>query len=146
VADPGKHWSPKGKGRPSYSLNEMDEAQDNSPLAVCRHHGGDIKVEIEYLGEGFDGDWDPSDPGDMPLVRFRVFDQRREEGDEEYDSYSTQIPATMPLVMMESFACALAEVLAHEDRGWKRLLQEWSWTTEKDVRRIHKKRMEKSHG
>ncbi len=136
---PGKHWSPHG-GRPSYTRSEMHQAEMDSPLAVCEHHQRGIKVEVEYIGEGLSGDFDASDPNDIPMVRFRVFDYLREPDDYEYDSYCTQIPATMPLKMMESFACALAQRLADTDEGWKHLLQEWSWTNEEDVRRIHAKR------
>jgi hypothetical protein len=136
----GKHWSPLGKGRPSYTRGEMDEAEADSPLAVCEHHQRGIKVEIEYIGEGLEGDFHHADPQDIPLVRFRVFDYLRDEDDYEYDTYCTMIPATMPLKQLESFACELAERLADTDEGWKRLLERWSWTNEEDVRRIHAKR------
>lgn len=142
--DPGKHWSPKGKrGRPSYLRSEMDDAQNDSPLAVCEHYGSGVRVEMEYIGEGYNGDWDPFDPQDAPLVRFRVFDRTREEGDQELDSYCTQIPATMPVAMMESFACELATVLANEE-SWKHLLQQWSWADEASVKRIYEKRMKRA--
>lgn len=139
MADRGKHWSPTGSGRPSYTRAEMDEAEADSPLAVCEDYGSGIRVELEYIGEGYDGDWDPENPQDAPLLRFRVFDRVREEGDEEYDSYCTQIPATMPLVMMKSFACELAERLSN-DEAWKSLLDQWSWADEAWVKRIHEKR------
>lgn len=140
--DPGKHWSPKGTRRPSYTVQELLK-EGETKLASCLIHsdrGGDIKVDIEWLGEGRDGDFDPADSEDIPLVRFTVYDYAREEGDEVYDTYCTQVPATMPLIMLESFACAFARRLNDED-SWKRLVQEWSWTDEKDVRLMHEKRM-----
>lgn len=140
--DPGKHWSPKGTGRPSYTATELLK-EGEIKLASCliqSKYRGDIRVDIEWLGEGRDGDFDPADPNDVPLVRFTIYDYDREEDDQVYDTYCTQVPATMPLAMLESFACALARRLEGEE-SWKRLVQEWSWSDEKDVRRMHEKRM-----
>lgn len=38
--------------------------------ALTRDH---VRVELECIGEGFDGEFDPSDPDDRPLYRFSVF-------------------------------------------------------------------------
>ena len=34
---------------------------------------GDVKVELEFIGEGVSGDYSPSDPHDEPLMRFTVY-------------------------------------------------------------------------
>lgn len=34
---------------------------------------GQVKVELEHIGEGFDGDYDPEDADDAPLMRFSVY-------------------------------------------------------------------------
>jgi hypothetical protein len=121
----------------------MDEAINDSPLVVCEDFDTGIKVELEYIGEGFDGDFDESDPTDQPLIRFRVFDFQNLSGRVEensfFDSYCTQIPATMPLRLLHSFACEMVRRLG-DDEFWKHLLAQWSWSTEGDVRRIHQVR------
>ncbi len=61
----------------------------------------DIKVELEYIGEGWDGDYDPSDPEDEPLLRFTVL-IKSDDTHLDYDwvqiddaSYCTRLPATL---------------------------------------------------
>lgn len=49
---------------------------------VITSDDGNIKVEWEYIGEGWYGDFDPTDPTDEPLLRFSV--QTLEEGEWEY--------------------------------------------------------------
>jgi hypothetical protein len=34
---------------------------------------GDLRIVWEWLGEGYDGDWDPEDDKDTPLLRFSVY-------------------------------------------------------------------------
>lgn len=57
---------------------------------------GDVMVALEWIGEGFSGDYDPADPEDQPLLRFTVF--RREDGvwqPVDNGSYCTLLPATI---------------------------------------------------
>ena len=58
---------------------------------------GNVKVEIEWIGEGLEGDYYDDDPEDIPLLRFSVY--RREEGGEweavDDSSYCTQLSATV---------------------------------------------------
>lgn len=56
----------------------------------------DVMVVLEWIGEGFSGDYSPADPDDEPLLRYTVF--RRENGVwEPVDdgSYCTLLPATI---------------------------------------------------
>lgn len=45
---------------------------------------GLVKVVLEYIGEGNDGDYDPDDPDDEPLLRFSLY--RRDDGDDRLNS------------------------------------------------------------
>ena len=48
-----------------------------------------ISVELEDIGEGLSGDYDPEDKDDIPLLRFTVL----EDGEPVEDaSYCTQVP------------------------------------------------------
>jgi hypothetical protein len=62
---------------------------------------GDVMVQLEYIGEGYVGEYDPSDPNDVPLLRFyvrkRVDDPNDPDGWEDVDdaSYCTLLPSTI---------------------------------------------------
>ena len=51
-----------------------------------------ITVELEHIGEGWDGDYDPEDSNDDALLRFTVL-----KNDEPVDdaSYCTQLPDSL---------------------------------------------------
>jgi len=56
-----------------------------------------IVLTLEHIGEGLGGDFDPQDPKDVPVLRFR-FEKRQNGILVEVDdaSFSTMIPATTP--------------------------------------------------
>jgi hypothetical protein len=35
--------------------------------------GWQVKIELEWIGEGLDGDYNPGNPNDVPLLRFSVY-------------------------------------------------------------------------
>lgn len=58
---------------------------------------GIVRVELEDIGEGWNGDYDAGDPEDTPLLRFTV--SRLDGGAWEQvsdASYCTQIPVATP--------------------------------------------------
>ena len=57
---------------------------------------GKVKVELEYIGEGWNGDYSDEDPNDEPLLRFTVY-QNIEGKWEQVDnaSYCTRLPETL---------------------------------------------------
>ncbi|USN15602.1 hypothetical protein KIKIMORA_04840 [Brevundimonas phage vB_BpoS-Kikimora] len=60
-----------------------------------REENGDDAVMLEYIGEGADGDYDQTDPGDEPLMRVSV-ERKGADGAWEYvedSSYCTRISA-----------------------------------------------------
>ena len=53
-----------------------------------------ISVELEDIGEGLSGDYDPEDKDDIPLLRFTVL----EDGEPVEDaSYCTQVPTIISI-------------------------------------------------
>ena len=54
-----------------------------------------VTVELEDIGEGLSGDYDPKDKDDVPLLRFTVL-----KGDEPVEdaSYCTQVPTNITIV------------------------------------------------
>lgn len=58
---------------------------------------GIVKVELESIGEGYNGDYDPDDPEDQPLLRFTVLKLVDGEWEQIDDaSYCTELPESTP--------------------------------------------------
>ena len=53
-----------------------------------------VRVDIEYIGEGYSGDYNPDDPEDEPLLRFSVYQSGANHWDQVNDgSYCTCLSA-----------------------------------------------------
>jgi len=52
---------------------------------------GNVEVTLDWIGEGWEGDWNPADPEDGPLLRFDVY-HKGEAVDNA--SYCTRLRAT----------------------------------------------------
>lgn len=58
---------------------------------------GEMKIVLEYLGEGVCGDYDPLDKEDEPLMRFTLYKMEGADWEEIDDtSYCTNINAKLP--------------------------------------------------
>lgn len=80
-------------------------------------------VELEDIGEGISGDYDPDDPTDVALLRFTVL-RNGEPMDDA--SYCTNIPASTP----ENVQIELATFIMDEVYGLenvKKLCERLSW-------------------
>jgi hypothetical protein len=114
---------------------------------------GLVKVEMEYIGEGIDGDYDDKDPDDMPLMRFSIYrkitddaecrekmwnltlsDFCEEEIGEwvyvEDSSYCTQIWADLPtknILEAAKFILSCVEDNVRDMKREKRLYESLSW-------------------
>lgn len=108
----------------------VDPEVPGAPREPVRHQGREFAVEVSWIGEGQDGDYNPEDPDDVPLLRFdadRLVDGIWEEVPD--GSYCTQVPAWCS----SEQAMALARMIAHRldvEGGAhpKRLLEQLSWT------------------
>lgn len=100
-----------------------------------RVEGSEYAVVLDYIGEGEDGDYDPSDPDDQPLYRFEV--QRLVDGEWEYvedTSYCTQINADVSPERAQAAARYLLDRIEVDGGPYlKRLCEELSWTGMADV-------------
>ena len=97
-----------------------------SMISVIR---GDRKVEWVDTGEGFFGDYDPSDPDDVALLRFDVLYLDEDSCVWEYmddASYCTQMPADSS----EDILRRGAEIIMNATYGKssiKKICEELSW-------------------
>ncbi|UTC28492.1 hypothetical protein GURKE_04900 [Brevundimonas phage vB_BpoS-Gurke] len=75
-------------------LPDLPETTAQIDAPDLREENGDDAVILEYIGEGFQGDYDPTDPGDEPLMRVSI-ERRGPDGWAyvEDSSYCTQISA-----------------------------------------------------
>jgi hypothetical protein len=96
----------------------------------------DVTVEWESIGEGFNGDYDPEDPDDQPLLRFYV--SRRSVSpsglvawDEVEDaSYCTQVPEATPAPVLAKLLEQLMDEFYEpvtQGRSVKKLGERLSW-------------------
>lgn len=106
-------------------------------MPPVRHENQNFAVEVEYIGEGRGGDYDPSDPDDRPLLRFWV--ERRADADSPWEdvdrgSYCTAVPAYAPRAIVEALPRYIANQL-HMPGGafLKSLLERLSSTSSVDI-------------
>jgi len=99
---------------------------------------GQTAVVLEYIGEGYGGDYDAEDPEDDPLIRFSVYHRNSPgefpEGFEPVDdaSYCTEILASTPRLTLQRIALSiLYEVQGDVDSGMsiKKRCERLSWIT-----------------
>jgi hypothetical protein len=107
---------------------------------------GRVKVEWIYIGEGLSGDYDPTDPNDIPLMRFDAYVNTQlvpssvidfESSDVEDDpwampqdsSYCTYVREDAETDVLRAYAILIAEELsdALDSGSWKRTAEECSW-------------------
>jgi hypothetical protein len=113
---------------------------------------GDVRVELEWIGEGWCGDYDAEDPDDDPLLRFSVYGRQKalpeDSGlevlrDEDAEwvpfadaSYCTQLPATLPEAeQRKALEYLMDEVYAPASAGHpiKKLCEGLSWTSPETI-------------
>ena len=90
---------------------------------------------LEYIGEGFDGDYDSEDKDDSPLIRFSCFYLVDGEWWELNDSsYCTNLLID---TSQRALVWAASEILeAIQDVDYKHRLQELSWLCLKDFEKV----------
>ena len=105
---------------------------------------GNLRVECEWLGEGWEGDYDMDDTDDTPLLRFSVSKHtlRDDEGNlidawEQLDdaSYCTRMPVhTSSRILAVAAAVVLEEARRALDGGGsvKKPMERLSWFCPED--------------
>lgn len=93
--------------------------------------GWQVKTEIEWIGEGLDGDYNPGDPNDVPLLRFSVYKKINGQWEAMDDaSYCTQLPATITTKKALEAAgqiLSLVENTVLEGGSIKKICEKLSW-------------------
>ena len=98
---------------------------------------GNRKVEWVDLGEGWNGDYDPSDPDDQALLRFDVLELTKVEGlfsespELEWEpiddaSYCTQMPADSSKEVLRRGATMIMNA-TYGKTNIKKICEELSW-------------------
>ena len=86
-----------------------------------------VSVELEDIGEGLSGDYDPNDKDDIPLLRFTVL----KDGEPVDDaSYCTQVPTDItPTEATNVLATIMNEVAEPLAQGYsiKKMCERLSW-------------------
>lgn len=94
---------------------------------------GVVRVEWVNLGEGLDGDYDPNDPQDIPLLRFDVY--RLDSASKTWDavddsSYCTRFPTTATTTQMQEGLMYLMDFFyepVRDNHSVKKLGERMSW-------------------
>lgn len=108
-----------------------DDAITNFSEVEVYNDLGTTKVVWEYIGEGWYGDFDPTDATDEPLLRFAVC-TRKGNGDWEYAddaSYCTQNPVDLEHEHMVGIGKEIVrafDACVNEGHSWKRSMEEAS--------------------
>jgi len=70
---------------------------------VAKLEQGNLLVELEWIGEGLSGDYDPNDPNDVPLLRFSLWERHGGGWDYVEDtSYCCQVSRDAPMEQIEA--------------------------------------------
>lgn len=90
---------------------------------------GQFMAEWVDIGEGWDGNYNPSNPDDTPLLRFDTY---RKNGDEwepiDDGSYCTAMPVDTPdNILLRALELIVADLNAVVDLNPKRALEGLSW-------------------
>ena len=112
---------------------------ENGPMSATASNGL-LRVSLDWEGEGLCGEYDPGDPGDVPLLRF-VVDIKNDEGEwEELEdaSYCTCVSANAPLRVQEEIAQHILSEYADVVDAYppavsvKKLGERLSWLSDKE--------------
>lgn len=105
------------------------------PVELIR---GDLRVELEYIGEGFSGDYDPDDSDDCELVRFYCSKRHGGEFEDIPDtSYCTRVPTTTDRETLERMAEVIMAELERAVSGGgnpKKAMEYMSWITADELK------------
>lgn len=115
--------------------------RDNEPEDIVRIQNDKTQLELEYIGEGWYGDYNREDPSDTPLIRFTASVRSNKEEDwEPMDdaSYCTSLPldtdndklGIIALDMFFRYAIVTEDYL--NGASVKKLGEELSWAEPSD--------------
>ena len=115
---------------------------NSSPFDACPFPSlerGDLRIEWEYIGEGYNGEWDEDDPEDEALLRFTVYTKPTPHfSDASYynvweqlddGSYCTLMSYDTPYAILERALELIYEQIEGTiyNHNYKRTLERLSW-------------------
>ena len=112
-----------------FQVTKDDSWKDRPDLESIR---GDVMVQLEWIGEGLNGDYSSNDPQDEPRMRFTVCERvsKNEWVDIENASYCTRLDPRLPQDVLQK-ACdrILADVYEDVAAGntIKKKCEQLSW-------------------
>jgi hypothetical protein len=86
-----------------------------------------VTVELDDIGEGLSGDYDPEDKDDIPLLRFTVL---KDNEPVEDASYCTQVPTNVTITEATKILGAIMNEVAEPlEQGYsiKKMCERLSW-------------------
>lgn len=93
---------------------------------------GRWSLEWEWAGEGLEGDWDPDEPDDEPVLRANLYFDGKPLDD---GSYCTAADTDSTDAELETYSQELFRALpSSPSGGYKREMQRWSWSTSRRMR------------
>jgi hypothetical protein len=102
--------------------------EEFEPVAVNHF---ELRLEWEYIGEGLEGDYNPDDPDDVPLLRFSIYEVLDRLSDEyascDDASYCTMVRTDTPRPVLWGAGKAILQVFSNTKD--KHLLEQLSWIT-----------------
>lgn len=114
------------------------EEKEGSEIRASHTIEGNLVVQISYIGEGMNGDYNPNDPSDVPLLRIDAIDLVEGSGRGDQDcSFCTLIPTSVPSNVLKSVCKHVAGTLK-DLPSWGRKMEGFSWMDEKEALEIHK--------
>ncbi|RJR07552.1 hypothetical protein C4588_06515 [Candidatus Parcubacteria bacterium] len=94
-------------------------------------------LEWDYIGEGFSGDYDPSDEEDIKLMRATLFVKKGDDYEEvDNCSFCTLVPVTTPVKLLHALSQALFVAIStrleepYQDTLVSNLMMQWTWETD----------------
>ena len=92
-----------------------------------------VSVELEHIGEGFNGDYDETDPDDKPLLRFTVL---LDDSQIDDASYCTALSDDISDEDKKKVASYILDMVYDDTiRGYsiKKICERLSWVSIKDL-------------
>lgn len=109
----------------------MEAATEEDTLKVIK---GEYKVEWNWIGEGYKGDYDPHDPEDKALLRFYCFRKNNGIWEEiDFASYCTKVVRTTPNEKLKELTLPIFKAL---EENLKPGQYAASWNLERDLEKL----------
>lgn len=91
-----------------------------------------FKIIFEHIGEGYDGDYNPEDPIDRPLLRCDIYKKDNIDETIRDGSFCTNIPENTDVSLLIKTMLDHLEELLSDGSSLSKSMSMYSWYSEKD--------------